>query len=130
LSSLARSASDLILYLPDERVAFLGDLLFVQAHTYLEDGDPQELLQTIAFIKELGVEVLVPGHGLPGLMTDVDAMLDYIHEMQVLVQQAIQAGTSREEMARLPVPAKYVNWLFPNFYLENILFLYQQYSTQ
>ena len=123
------TASDLILYLPDERVAFLSDLLFVQAHTYLEDGDPEELLQTMAFVKELGVEQLVGGHGPVGSLADVDAMQAYIQEMQTLVRQAIQSGVSREEIARLPVPAKYIDWLFPNFYQENVLFLFKRYST-
>jgi cyclase len=123
------TASDAILYLPDDHIVFLSDLLFVQAHTYLEDGDPEELLQTMATIKELGADVLVGGHGSPGRVEDVDAMLDYVHEMQALVQQAIQAGVSREEISRQPVPAKYVHWLFSNFYQENVLFLYQRYST-
>lgn len=124
------TASDAILYLPDDQVAFLSDLLFVKAHTYLEDGDPEELLQTMDFIKELGAEVLVGGHGNPGGMIDVDAIIDYIHEMNALVRHAIQDGASREYIASLPVPDKYLTWLFPNFYKENILFLYQRYSTQ
>jgi cyclase len=124
------TSSDAILYLPDDRVAFLSDLLFVKAQPYLEDGDPEKLLQTLDFIKELGAEVLVGGHGNPGGVGDVDAMIDYIHEMQALAQKAIQAGTSREEIASLPVPAKYLNWLFPNFYKENVSFLYQRYSNR
>jgi len=122
------TASDLILYLPKERVAFLGDLLFVQAHTYLEDGDPQELLATMAFIKELGAEVLVPGHGEPGHGEHVEAMTGYIQEMQEMVKQAVQAGIPREEIAKWLVPEKYLDWLFTNFYQENVLFLHKSYS--
>lgn len=124
------TVSDAILFLPDDQVAFLGDLLFVKAHTYLEDGDPEELLETMAFIKELGAEVLVGGHGNPGGVLDLDATLDYIHEMQVLVRQAIKDGVSREETAKLPVPDKYRAWLFPNFYKENVAFLYKRYNNQ
>jgi cyclase len=124
------TASDLILYLPEERVAFLSDLLFVGAHTYLEDGDPQELLRTMAFIKELGAEVLVGGHGPVGNNADVDAMVAYIHDMQAMVLQAIRAGVSREDVVREPLPEKYMAWLFPTFYAENVQYLYKLYSKE
>jgi cyclase len=122
------TASDLILYLPEERVAFLSDLLFVQAHTYLEDGDPGELLQTMDFVKELGVDRLVGGHGPVGSLADMDAMTEYIREMQALVKQAVQSVVSREEIATWPVPEKYLDWLFSNFYQENVIFLHKSYS--
>jgi glyoxylase-like metal-dependent hydrolase (beta-lactamase superfamily II) len=121
--------SDAILHLPDNHMLFLGDLLFVHAHPYLADGHPDELCQTAAHIKELRADVMVPGHGLLGRGEDVDAMLEYINEMQELVQQAIQDGVSREDIAQRPIPAKYLTWIFPNFYEENVQFLYQLYST-
>lgn len=123
------TASDAILHLPDDLVLFLGDILFVHAHPYLADGHPDELLQTAAYITELRADVLVPGHGPLGQVEDVDAMVGYINEMQELVQQAIRDGVSREELAKSPIPAKYLTWIFPNFYEENIQFLYQLYST-
>ena len=122
------TASDLILYLPEERVAFMSDLLFVQDHTYLEDGDPGELLQTLDFVKALGVEQLVGGHGPVGSLADVEAMTGYIQEMQEMVKQAVQAGIPREEIAKWLVPEKYLDWLFTNFYQENVLFLHKSYS--
>lgn len=119
------TASDAILHLPDDHILFLGDLLFVHAHPYLADGHPEELRQTAAHIKELRADVLVPGHGPLGRVDDVETMLEYINEMQELVQQAIRDGASREDIAKHPIPAKYLTWIFPNFYEENIQFLYQ-----
>ena len=121
--------SDAILHLPDDHMLFLGDLLFVHAHPYLADGHPDELCRTAAHIKELRADVLVPGHGSLGRVEDVNAMLEYINEMQELVQQAIRDGITLEEIAKYPIPAKYFNWIFPNFYEENIQFLYQLCST-
>jgi cyclase len=123
------TASDAILYLPEDNILFLSDLLFVQAHPYLGDGHPDGLRQAVAAIQGLHAEVLVPGHGLLGSSMDLDAMLDYVNEMQTLVQQAIRDGVSWEEIARRPIPAKYSAWIFPNFYAENVQFLYQLCST-
>jgi cyclase len=124
------TGSDLVLHLPDDHIAFLSDLLFVQAHTYLEDGDVEELLQTETFIQELGAEALVPGHGPLGNNADVDAMTGYIHDMQAMVMQAIRDGVSREDLIRQPMPEKYLAWLFPTFYAENVQYLYQLYSKK
>jgi cyclase len=119
------TASDAILYLPDEQVLFLGDLLFVQAHPYFADGNPEQLRQTFAIIKDLNADVLVPGHGPLGRVADLDAMLEYLNEMQELVCQAIRDCVCCEELTRRPIPAKYLTWIFPNFYAENIEFLNQ-----
>ena len=122
------TASDAILHLPEDKLLFLGDLLFVQAHPYLGDGQPDELRQAVARIKALGADVLVPGHGPPGRLEHLDAMLEYIHDLQALVQQAIREAVSWREIARMPLPAKFSTWIFPNFYAENTQFLYQLYS--
>ena len=119
------TASDAILHLPDDHVLFLGDLLFIHAHPYFGDGQPEELRQTAAHVKELRADVLVPGHGPLGRVDDLDAMLEYLDEMHEWVGKAIRDGSSQEEIAKRPIPAKYLTWLFPNFYEENIQFLYQ-----
>jgi glyoxylase-like metal-dependent hydrolase (beta-lactamase superfamily II) len=119
------TASDAILNLPDDKIVFLSDLLFVQAHPYLADGHPDELRQTAIKIKELRADILVPGHGPFGRMEDMDVMIEYINEMQELVQEAIRDGVSREDITRRSIPAKYLPWIFSNFYEENIQFLYQ-----
>jgi glyoxylase-like metal-dependent hydrolase (beta-lactamase superfamily II) len=119
------TASDAILHLPDDNLLFLSDLLFVQAHPYLGDGHPDGLRQAAAQIKALHAEVLVPGHGPLGKTRDVDVMLEYVNELQEMVQQAIRDEVNWEALARRPIPDKYSTWIFPNFYAENVQFLYQ-----
>ena len=34
------TASDIVLCVPDQRIVFAGDLLFVQRHPWMSDGDP------------------------------------------------------------------------------------------
>lgn len=41
------TASDAILYLPDEKVVFMGDLLFVACHPYLADGNLEALYRSL-----------------------------------------------------------------------------------
>jgi glyoxylase-like metal-dependent hydrolase (beta-lactamase superfamily II) len=63
--------SDLILYLPSERIVFTGDLLFVKRHPYLPDGSPDDWLRALERITALGIRTAVPGHGPVGDSTDI-----------------------------------------------------------
>jgi cyclase len=121
--------SDAILYLPDEKILFLSDLLFVQAHPYFSDGNPDLLCRTIAKIKKLPANVLVPGHGPIGQMKDLDANLEYLQDIQTLTRDAIQTGRAYKDLAGSSIPSKYADWIFPNFYEENLQFLYQSRSA-
>src|SRR5262245_37050585 len=58
--------SDSILYLPEERIIFMADLLFTGTHIYLPDGDPDEIRRTLSRIIQLPAKTLVPGHGQLG----------------------------------------------------------------
>jgi len=41
LSFSGHTASDLLLYLPEEKIAFMSDLLFINIHPYLPNGFPE-----------------------------------------------------------------------------------------
>jgi glyoxylase-like metal-dependent hydrolase (beta-lactamase superfamily II) len=51
----------------DERVAFVGDVLYHDVHSYLSDGHSGEWLANLDQLeKTLDVKTLFPGHGAPG----------------------------------------------------------------
>lgn len=50
-------------YLPGERVAFVGDTLFSDCQTWLHSASIKELLETLDFLEMLDVDYLIPGHG-------------------------------------------------------------------
>jgi len=59
----AHSAGDLMIWLPEDRILFAGDLLVEDAVTMVVDGGSAELLRTLDTIDGLRPRVLVPGHG-------------------------------------------------------------------
>ena len=116
---------DAILYLPEDRIFFMADLLFVGTHTYLPDGDPDETRRTLSRVMQLPAETLVPGHGAVGSAGDVERMLRYMDRLDVLVEDAIRQGMSEADLANIPMPDEYLEWIFPSFFAENLQFLYQ-----
>jgi glyoxylase-like metal-dependent hydrolase (beta-lactamase superfamily II) len=59
----AHSPGDLVVWLPEERVLFAGDLLVEDGVTMVVDGDSRVLLAELSEIDSLHPRVVVPGHG-------------------------------------------------------------------
>jgi hypothetical protein len=47
-----------------------------------------------------------------------------------MLRQAVRAGVGREDLIRQPMPEKYMVWLFPIFYAENVQYLHQLYLKE
>ena len=118
--------SDVILYLPKEKIAFMSDLLFVNIHPYLASGSPEQWKQSLADVQTLGVQVAVPGHGRVGKSADLSAMLQYIQSLENIVVDMIKSGKPAEQASFEPIPSPFDTWLcFENFFVANLKFLYK-----
>src|SRR5262249_35780232 len=62
--------SDAFLYLPDDRIVIMADLLTVGTHPWLGHGDPEEWLRILDRIGALDIGTAVPGHGPVGTAAD------------------------------------------------------------
>lgn len=59
----AHTTGDLVVWLPDERVLFAGDLLIEDGVTMVVDGSSKGLVAALDTLAELDARVVVPGHG-------------------------------------------------------------------
>jgi cyclase len=118
--------SDVVLHLSDEKIAFMGDLLFVNMHPYLASGSPERWKQSLAEVEGLGVEVVVPGHGPVGRSEDLSLMSQYIRSLEGIVVDMIRSGKPVEQAVLEAVPSQFEAWLCPdNFFVSNLRFLYK-----
>jgi cyclase len=83
----AHSSGDIIGYLPDDKVCFMGDLLFTESHPWLGSGNPEKLINALKEILKLEIEYYVPGHGRLSIKEDVLLQMQYIHEITKLVEK-------------------------------------------
>lgn len=120
----AHTGHDTILHLPEDGIVFMSDLLFVNCHPYLGDGDAHGLLDALAKISRLDATRFVAGHGPVGTPTDLKRQIDYVEHCldaaHTLRDRGIAPGESPGD---LEVPREYRGWLYPNFYKANIQFL-------
>jgi len=127
LSFAGHTASDLVLYLPEEKIAFMSDLLFINIHPYLPSGFPERWKESLSTVKALGIQTFVPGHGPVGRSADLSVMTQYIQSLENIVASMVKSGRSLEEVSLQPVPSQFENWLlfFDNFFVDNLQFLYK-----
>lgn len=116
--------SDAFLYLPDDHLALMGDLLFVKSHPWMGDGNPEEWIQILDHVETLDLRTVVPGHGPVGTLEDCARVRQYIRDILAAAREAARAGKSAEEMMRQPVPAAYAAWESPEVYGWNMSFLH------
>jgi glyoxylase-like metal-dependent hydrolase (beta-lactamase superfamily II) len=103
--------SDSFLYLPDDRIAFMSDLVFVQRHPALEDANPLEWIGILERVEQtLDIETVIGGHGPVGTAADILLMHQYLIEMIEQVSEVVAAGDVVEEAVGLPLSPAYAAW--------------------
>jgi cyclase len=118
--------SDAVLFLPQEGIAFMSDLLFIGHHPYLGGGDPERLLHILEAVSDLTPKLLVPGHGPVGMAESLTQMGQYVHTLDGLARKMVEDGEAEETIDAMAIPKPYDDWLFSSFFPGNIHFLYQR----
>lgn len=86
-----------IVWLPQEKVCFVGDILWVDQHPYMAQGNTLEWLNALELIRHLGAEYLVPGHG-PVCGPDATYRVgEYIEFMRGRVRDYYMEGKNKNE---------------------------------
>jgi glyoxylase-like metal-dependent hydrolase (beta-lactamase superfamily II) len=109
---------DCVVWLPDDRVLFAGDLVEARAAPYMGDALVQEWRSgTLDRVEGLGAEALVPGRG-PALRDGdvgrgIDETREYLETIWSTVQTAQAAGASLREAgenARAALEPRFGDW--------------------
>jgi cyclase len=112
---------DTILFLPRQKIAFLGDLFFNEAIPNVQDACMLDWINTLREVLKLKADKFIPGHGPVGTRKDVETFLRYLEEIKSLVEGAIADGAGMEQATReIQVPAKYTPYQFQDFFPSNI----------
>jgi len=118
--------SDLVLFLPQDGIAFLGDLLFIACHPYLGGGDPDRLIQILEDVSGRAPKLLVPGHGPVGTVESLLQMRQYVQTLVGLAHKLVKEGETEAMIEEMAIPGPYDDWLFASFYPGNMHYLYQR----
>jgi glyoxylase-like metal-dependent hydrolase (beta-lactamase superfamily II) len=112
------------MYLPDDKIIFTGDLVFINMHPFLADGQPVANVSGLKSILSLEIEKVVPGHGPVGYVSNIENMIRYIGIADSLARSFRAQGGTVKDLHTIPVPSPYESWWFPNFFRINMKFLF------
>ena len=118
--------SDAVLFLPQEGIAFMSDLLFIGHQPYLGGGDPDRLRHILEEVSDLAPKLLVPGHGPVGTAESLKVMSQYVSTLDGLARKMVEDGKAEETIDTMAIPEPYDDWLFASFFPGNMHFLFQR----
>ena len=120
--------NDSILLLPDARIAFVSDLLFVESHPSLKHSDLEAWLHSLDMLEGYNLEKFVPGHGPVGVPGDVILMRQYIHDLEKIAARLVKQGKPIDSVNQQRIPERYSGWKLKRFFYANLRFLFNRLS--
>jgi len=128
---IGHTDGDVVLLLPSQRIAFVGDLFFNQAIPNVQDASILQWMKTLEAVTNLAADRFVPGHGPIGSKKDVEEFLDYFADLKSMVEPAVARGDSVDQVIKdIQVPAKYMSYRFQNFFPSNVQKMYAELKAQ
>lgn len=124
----AHTLGDTVVYLPDDRVLFTGDLLFKDAHPLIWQGPVSNWIRACHVLLELEVETVVPGHGPLTDLSGIRETLGYLEWLTAEARERYDTGLTVEEAAREISFEAYRAWLDAERAFINVHSLYREFA--
>jgi glyoxylase-like metal-dependent hydrolase (beta-lactamase superfamily II) len=125
----AHTGGDALVYVPDDKTLFTGDILFIDGHPIMWAGPVENWIAACDAILDMDVETIVPGHGP---VTDkngvvrVRGYLGYIHDE---ARARYDSGLGALEAARSIALDDFAGWGDAERIAVNVATLYREFGA-
>lgn len=123
----AHTAGDVLVWVPDERTVFTGDLLFIGGTPIMWAGPVGNWLAAADRILALGAVNVVPGHGPMTDAAGVRRMQEYLRYVDREARSRFEAGMPVEAAIFDIALGEYRHWLDAERLAVNVATLYREY---
>jgi cyclase len=99
----AHTSGDAVIFCPQEKVAFLGDLFFSGRDPLIhrhKNGDSFGLVKVLNSVLKLDAEIFLSGHADKASRADVEALIKSIEEKQAQIEAMFSEGKSLDEVKK------------------------------
>lgn len=124
----AHTAGDVVAWVPDQRLVFTGDILFIEGHPILWAGPVQNWLDACDYILSLEPDLVVPGHGPITDRRGVQAVQGYLRYVRGEAKRRYDAGMPVLEAARDIALTDYDGWGDAERIAVNVSVLYKEFA--
>jgi cyclase len=105
------TAATSVIWMPVEKILFVGDAVWVDQHPYMAQGNSKEWLDGLTYIRKLKADQIVPGRGPVTGREGTEKMSEYIRYMRARIRTCHRQGKTKQETVQT-VLREVVNW-FP-----------------
>ena len=107
----AHTSNDVVVWVPERRVLFAGDIVFKGCTPFVLEGCIWHYFETLERLRGLGAEVIVPGHGEVCGPEALDEVEGYLRMVQERARELYEAGVRDPlEGARQIELGRYGEW--------------------
>jgi glyoxylase-like metal-dependent hydrolase (beta-lactamase superfamily II) len=124
----AHTPGDLLVYLPEDRILFAGDIVFAGGTPVVHTGPIGRYIEVLKGILEMDVDIIVPGHGPVTDKRAARAMIDYLEYIQGEAKRRYEAGMNATRAARDIDLGEFLGWHDPDRLIHNVLAAYKDFS--
>jgi cyclase len=126
----AHTQGDAIVYVPADRVAFTGDILFIGSHPIAWEGPVSNWIAACDRLLALDVDVIVPGHGPLTDKAGVRETRDYWQQLLDVARSGHAAGVSPEAVASELLTRRFADWGEAHRLVVNLDTIYRELSGE
>ena len=120
---------DILAYVPDDKLIFTGDILFIEGHPILWVGPIANWIDACDYMLGIDVETVVPGHGPITDKRGVTAVRDYLVYIRDEANKRYRAGLPVYEAAMDISLTDYDNWGDAERIVINVATLYREFGS-
>lgn len=124
----AHTRGDILAFVPDDKLIFTGDILFIEGHPILWAGPVQNWIDACDYMLGLDVETVVPGHGPVTGKNGVAAMRGYLVYVRDEARKRFDAGMPVLEAALDISLTDYDSWGDAERIVVNVATLYKEFA--
>jgi cyclase len=127
----AHTYGDTLVYLPQEKVLFTGDVAFQYLTPLARDGHISNWIKvTNSILKDVDATTLVMGHGPVSGKEAVSWTWKYLRLVKRVSKSHFDQGASVEDASRAVRLGEYADWVDPERVMVNVQRLYQEFRGE
>jgi glyoxylase-like metal-dependent hydrolase (beta-lactamase superfamily II) len=125
----AHTRGDVLVHVPDDRVVYTGDILFIQGTPVMWAGPVGNWIAACDYIESLDVEAIVPGHGPVTDKAGVRRMRDYLTFVRDEARLRYERGMPFEAAAADIELRSFADWGERERIVVNVHALYREFGA-
>jgi cyclase len=122
----AHTFGDTLVYFPQSKVLFAGDIAFFYSTPLAFSGKISGWLNVIDRVKEMDVDLIVPGHGPPGGKDELEAEREYFEFVMEQTSSCFERGLTFEQAVKEIDLGAYAEWLDSERIIANVRVAYRE----